>query len=121
MSAVGKVYAAPMATASPSVGGWPFSRCQLVVIFEAKRLKRLALPTGSGQRRRKLVVCLVEEPRPGFPPVSLGNNLDDSSGLGEDKAGPDRTLAYSLPMPMITPPCKTPNISIGCARTSAHM
>ena len=121
MSAIRKVYAAPLATASPSDGGWPFLRCQFVVIFQAKHLKRLALPTGSGQPRRMLVVCLVEEPRPGFPPVALGNNLDDCSGLGEDKAGPDRTLAYSVPMPMITPPCKTPNISIGCASTSARM
>ena len=116
-----KVYAAPLATASPSDGGWPFLRCQLVVIFEAKHLKRLALPTSNGQRRRKLVICRVEEPRPGFPPVVLGNDLDDCSGLGEDKAGPDGTLAYSRLMLMNTPPCKTLITSIRCASTSARM
>ena len=121
MSAVRKVYAAPMAAASPSVGGWHHATCQIVVIFEAKHLKMLVLPTGSGHRRRKLVVYFLDEPRPGLPPVALGNNFDDRRRSGENKAGLDRTLAYSRPMSMNTPPCKTPNNSIGCTRGSARL
>ena len=91
------------------------------MIFQAKHLKRLALPTVSGHPRHEIGVCYLDESRPGLPPVALSNNVGDRRRWGVDRAGPDRTLAYSVLMPVNTPSCKTPNNSIGGPRTSARL